>query len=124
MHGVVKAVKRQILVIKLESGLFVEVPKAHDYGIGDVVNLAYDFTKGEVRGLLPPASEEQEDGTSPVKETPETGTIESIEESTTLEPEYGMTETPEEPEYDEIADIDETVSGALSLVCERWLGRL
>jgi hypothetical protein len=89
VHGVVRSTQGQTLVIKLESGLTIKAPKAFDYGIGDTVNLAYDFTRNKLVGILAPVCKVQEHKVDQVDESYDSG------------------------EISELADADESDSGAL-----------
>lgn len=53
LRGVVVDVKGPNLVIKLESGKTINMPKSHGLNIGKQVLVTYDFTKNKARGILP-----------------------------------------------------------------------
>jgi hypothetical protein len=95
IKGVITSVKGQILVVQLESGLTIQVPKVPGLNIGKVVEVSYDFTKNEVKSVVP----KQKDA--------------AILEIVTKEPEPLI-----EIGEDDDSDILDSGSGALPLSCE------
>jgi hypothetical protein len=120
VSGVVKRVTQK-LEIRLENGITLSAPKTPGYEVGDIVNLAYDFTKGRIVKILPHACEEHEAKLDqPEKET-ETGEIETVEEEVAYDDLCPVEEEEEPVTEDEPIIEDNTLaeyssgSGALPL---------
>lgn len=53
VKGVVILSKTSILTVKLESGLIIQVPKTPGLNVGKPVLVSYDFTRSEIKQVLP-----------------------------------------------------------------------
>jgi len=59
VKGVVTGIKGPVLVIKLESGITIRMPKVPGLNTGKPVLVSYDFTRGEVKRVLPEIKDER-----------------------------------------------------------------
>ena len=59
LRGVVTELKDSILVIKIESGLTIRIPKVSGLNVGKQVQVAYDFTEGKVVSVSPKEKHQQ-----------------------------------------------------------------
>lgn len=84
IRGVVVSVRRSTLVIKLESGLTINMPRIEGFDIGDKCNVSYDFTENKPAKLFRHRQRgEEEDHTKEViVENVETGEDSDIIEVT------------------------------------------
>lgn len=75
-------IKRSILFVKLESGVIIQTRRNKEFGIGDKLWVAYDFTRNRVSKVYKfnPSMEEEEHKTEEV-ELAEVGDDEDIIET-------------------------------------------
>lgn len=59
VKGVITGQKGSTLVVKLESGITIHVPKTHGLTIGKAVLVCYDFTRGQVKEVMPEIKHQQ-----------------------------------------------------------------